>query len=177
MPLFRKKEADYAAQGVTIGNGTMKFEQAPLIWASWGIGFHPAIRITMEGGFSMQEESRIDAGGAVGVGYSPEFLRTGRLQGFVGVGLAVFRGYIVVRYNSPLKYGTLDGVEVTVQKTGGFLRGGMDWEIARDVAVEGALTYYLVSPAASTAYPGSVNFSCFSAGATLMFNFMGGATP
>jgi len=174
--LFRQREAEYAAQGIALAKGNMKYEESPLLWLSWGIDFDPFIRFAVEGGFSTLEENRIYAG-TLGLSYLPEFAQGRRVQGFVGAGVAAFHGILRVRYGSPLKYGTLDAVEVKAQQAGGYLRSGMDWEMARDLVVEMEVTYYLVSPATSTDYPGSVNFSCLSAGVKIHFNFVGGATP
>jgi hypothetical protein len=174
--VLRQKEADYRAQGYTVGTGRMTVTTSPICWASIGVDFDQAIRATLDGGWNFEEESRIYVG-SLGLFYLPQALHTRTLQGFVGTGIVAFHAFVRARYNVTLKYGTLEAFEMTAEKIGGFVRGGVVWEMAKQVSVSIDATYYLVSPATTFDSIGSINFSGVSAGIRILFHFAGGSTP
>ena len=175
--VIRQKQADYLAQGFTIGEGKMVVTTSPICWASIGIDFDQMIRMTLDGGWNFEEESRIYVG-SVGLFYLPPLVHTRTLQGFVGTGVVAFHAFVRARYRVPLKNGgTLEAFEMTAEQIGGFVRGGVEWEMVKQLSFNLDATYYLVSPATSKYNSGSVNFSGFSAGIRILFHFSGGATP
>lgn len=175
--VIRQKQADYLSQGYTISAGRMAVTTSPIYWASIGIDFDKTIRMTLDGGLNFEEDSRIYAG-SLGLFYLPQVVHTRTLQGFVGAGVVAFHAFVRARYSVPLRNsGTLEAFEMTAGKTGGFVRGGLEWEMAKQLSFNLDATYYLVSPAISSYGPGSVNFSGFSAGIRILFHFSGGATP
>ncbi len=124
---------------------------------------------------NFEEDSRIYAG-SLSLFYFPQVVHTRTLQGFIGAGVAAFHAFVRTRYSVPLRNnGTLEAIEMTAEKIGGFVRGGVEWEMAKQLSFNLDATYYLVSPATSSYGPGSVNFSGFSAGIRILFHFSGGA--
>jgi hypothetical protein len=175
-PALRQKEDDYRRQGYTISTGRMSVTTSPFCWASIGLDFDQTIRATLDGGWNFEEESRIYAG-SLGLFYMPQLLHARTLQGFVGIGLVAFHAFVRARYNVVLKYGTLEAIEMTAEEIGGFVRGGVDWDMATELSLSIDATYYLVSPATTGYSPGSLNFSSFSTGLRILFHFTGGSTP
>jgi len=174
--VLRRKEADYLAQGVKIGKGSITSPTSPLAGVSFGVDFVPEIRVELEGGWNFEEKSRIYAG-SLGVYYMPPFSQSNSFRAFIGPGVVVFRATVGANYYASLKFGTLTVIEMKVQQTGGLLRGGVEWELAKAMSVVLIGSYYLVKPATSDYYPGSANFSSFSAGMRMLFHFSGGSTP
>jgi hypothetical protein len=174
--VLRRKEADYFAQGVKTGKGNITSPTSPLAWVSFGVDFVPEIRVELEGGWNFEEKSRIYAG-SLGVYYMPPFAQSNSFRVFIGPGIVVFRATMGANYYASLKFGTLTGIEMKAQQTGGFLRGGVEWEVAKAISVVLNGSYFLVKPATSDYYPGSANFSSFSAGMRMLFHFSGGSTP
>ena len=55
--VLRLKEAVYRAQGYTVGAGRMAVTTSPICWASIGLDFDKAIRATLDGGWTFEEDS------------------------------------------------------------------------------------------------------------------------